>query len=134
MTDTSSTLHRYDHRLKNLVRTTGDIAVATEYGVPASTARGWLRQSQIEVVLIELLDFNTSHLQQEVVKLRRRLEKLSSRLRLAIVVLQIFGVSLGRFRVRDGRDKKRLLRAIQRTSPRIPLRTSLGAIGLFRTR
>ena len=134
MTDSNSTQHRYDHRLKNLVRTTGDIAIATEHGVPASTARGWLRQSKVEVVSLELLDLNTSQLQHEVIKLRRRLEKLSSLLRLAIVVLQVSGFSLGRFRVSDGKDKKRLLRAIQRTRPHIALRTSLGAIGLSQTR
>ena len=31
---------RYDHRLRNLVQRTGDVTVATELGVPRSTARG----------------------------------------------------------------------------------------------
>jgi hypothetical protein len=32
----------YDHRLRNLVHRTGDVTVATNLGVPRSTARGWL--------------------------------------------------------------------------------------------
>jgi hypothetical protein len=31
---------RYDHRLRNLVQCTGDVTVATDLGVPRSTARG----------------------------------------------------------------------------------------------
>ena len=125
---------RFDHRLKKLVRTTGDIAIATENGVPASTARGWLRQSHVDVVSLELLDLNSWQLQHEVIKFRRRAKKLSSLLGLAIVVLQVYGFSIGRFRVSEGRDKKRLRRAIERTRPHIVLRTSYGAIGLSRTR
>ncbi|MAD80226.1 MAG: hypothetical protein QGF59_09000 [Pirellulaceae bacterium] len=31
----------YDQRLRELVQTTRDIQLATQHGVPASTARGW---------------------------------------------------------------------------------------------
>jgi hypothetical protein len=37
---------RYDHRLRNLVERTGDVTVATDLGVPRSTARGWLGERQ----------------------------------------------------------------------------------------
>jgi hypothetical protein len=30
---------RYDHRLRHLVQRTGDVTVATDFGVPRSTAR-----------------------------------------------------------------------------------------------
>jgi len=33
---------RYDHRLRDLVHRTGDVTIATDLGVPRSTARGWL--------------------------------------------------------------------------------------------
>jgi hypothetical protein len=46
MTHNTPTQRRYDHRLKLLVQTTGDIAIATERGVPASTARGWLSSAR----------------------------------------------------------------------------------------
>ena len=134
MTDNVQQQRRYDHRLKHLVQTTGDIAIATERGVPASTARGWLTQSPTDVVSIELFDLNPMQLQHEVIRLRRRMAKLSSLLRLAIVVLKISEFSLVRCRIGDGSNKKRLLRAIQRTRSHIALRTTLRAIGLSRAR
>ena len=134
MTDTVPQQRRYDHRLKHLVQTTGDIAIATESGVPVSTARGWLTQSPTDVVSLELFDLKTTQLQHEVIRLRRRIAKLTSLLRLAIVVLNISGFSLVRCRIGDGSNKKRLLRAIQRTRSRMALRTTLRAIGLSRAR
>ena len=37
----------YDHRLRNLVQRTGDVTVATDLGVPRSTARGPLTVDQL---------------------------------------------------------------------------------------
>ena len=43
MPTTARPQQRYDHRLRNLVQRTGDVTVATDLGVPRSTARvGWL--------------------------------------------------------------------------------------------
>ena len=53
---------------------------------------------------------------------------------LAIVALNISGFSLVRCRISDGSNKKRLLRAIQRTRSHMALRTILRAIGLSRAR
>ena len=72
MAHNTATQRRYDHRLKLLVQTTGDIAIATGRGVPASTARGWLTQSRAEVVSLELFDLNETQLQHDVIKLRWR--------------------------------------------------------------
>src|SRR5881392_656001 len=44
---------RYDHRLRNLVQRTGDVTIATDLGVPRSTARGWLGQGPKVVVSLE---------------------------------------------------------------------------------
>ena len=134
MTDTVPQQRRSDHRLKHLVQTTGDIAIASERGVPASTARGWLTQSTTDVVSLELFDLNSTQLQHEVIRLRRQIAKLSNLLRLSIVVLQISGFSLARCRISNGRDKKRILRAIERTRSHMALRTTLRAIGLSRAR
>ncbi len=41
MASTTRTLRRYDHRLRDLVRSTGDIGHAAWRGVPRSIARGW---------------------------------------------------------------------------------------------
>jgi hypothetical protein len=45
---------RYDHRLRDLVRRTGDMSVATDLGVPRSTARGWLGGAPTVVVCLVL--------------------------------------------------------------------------------
>ena len=61
----------YDHRLRELVQTTRDIQLATQHGVPASTARGWLNKPATEVVSLNVLDLDTMRLQHEVIQLRR---------------------------------------------------------------
>ena len=47
---------RYDHRLRHLVQRTGDLTVATDLGVPRSTARGWLRAAPTLVVGLDVAD------------------------------------------------------------------------------
>src|SRR5438132_2794995 len=42
MPTTARPQHRYDHRFRNLVQRTGNVTIATDLGVPRSTARGWL--------------------------------------------------------------------------------------------
>jgi putative transposase len=62
----------YDHRLRDLVRETGDLTLATERGVPRSTAVGWLRAEKRDIVTLDVLDQTESQLRAEVLKLRRR--------------------------------------------------------------
>jgi hypothetical protein len=50
MTTTGRPQQRYDHRLRNLVQRTGDVTVATDLGIPRSTARGWLGAAPTVVV------------------------------------------------------------------------------------
>ncbi|MCP4886651.1 MAG: DUF192 domain-containing protein [Planctomycetaceae bacterium] len=45
----------YDHRLKELVRSTQDITCAVRHGVPRSTARGWLKPPANEVISIDVV-------------------------------------------------------------------------------
>ena len=47
---------RYDHRLRDLVYNTGDVTIATDLGVPRSTARGWLRKAPAVVVSLDVTD------------------------------------------------------------------------------
>ena len=74
---------RYDHRLRNLVQRTGDVTVATDLGVPRSTARGWLGETATVVVCLDVTELTEPELRQEVLKLRRRVRKLTALLRLA---------------------------------------------------
>lgn len=64
----------YDHRLRDLVQRTGDLTIATDLGVPHSTARGWLRAAPAVVVSVEMTDLTEAERRQEIMKLQRRVE------------------------------------------------------------
>ena len=85
MSSTTRIQRRYDHRLRALVQTTGDLELAIRHGVPRSTARGWLTQTTTEVVSLDVLELDTVRLQHEVILLRRRIARLVSLLRLVVI-------------------------------------------------
>ena len=115
---------RYDHRLRNLVRSSGDIGHAIRRGVPRSTARGWLT-GRNEVVSVDVLDMDMLMLQEEVLKLRHRVEKLSALLRLVVVLLKVSGFSLTKTRLPDGVMKISLLGAIDQSRSVLSLKRML---------
>lgn len=84
MSSTTRMQRKYDHRLRDLIRSTGDINHATERGIPRSTARGWLTGTPREVVSVDEVGLDVVKLQQEVLALRRRLERLIALLRIVI--------------------------------------------------
>jgi hypothetical protein len=57
MRTTSPPQQRYDHRLRELVQRTGDLTIATDLGVPRSTARGWLGAAPTVVVSLEVMRY-----------------------------------------------------------------------------
>ena len=85
---------RYDHRLRELVRSTGNIEHALQRGVPRSTARGWLKSTRGDIVTIDVADRDVIRLQHEVLALRKRIEQPSALLRLLVVLLKMSGLSL----------------------------------------
>ncbi len=87
-------LRSYDHRLRDLVRSTGDIGHATRRGVPRSTARGWLTKARAEVVTVDVLDMDVLDLQQEILVLRKRVARLVALLRLLVMLTRVSGFSL----------------------------------------
>jgi hypothetical protein len=64
MTTTTRPQQRYDHRLRDLVRRTGDVTIATDVGVPRSTARGWLGVVPTVVVSLDVADLTEPELRQ----------------------------------------------------------------------
>jgi hypothetical protein len=54
MTTTGRLQQRYDHRLRNLVHNTGDMTIATDLGIPRSTARGWVGKAPKVVVSLDI--------------------------------------------------------------------------------
>src|SRR5215472_12200134 len=125
MPTTARSQQRYDHRLRNLVQSTGDVTVATDLGVPRSTARGWLGETPTIVVCLDVMELTEPELRHEVLKLRRRVCKLRALLRLALALLQTSGFRLTVARLPDGRDKLRILRAVDRAREHLPLRALL---------
>ena len=69
---------------------------------------------------MEVADLTEPELRQEVLKLRRRVQKLTALLRLALALLRTSGFRLTGARLPDGRAKMRILRAVDggtRVSP-----------------
>ena len=125
---------RYDHRLVELVRRTGNVSHATRRGVPRSTAVGWLAKPALDVVTLPHLEESAPELRLRVARLERRLERLRAMLAVAIALLRIFQPDLTRLRVPNGSDKRRLLRALDRARGVFGLRRVLRAIGLSPSR
>jgi len=130
----SRSQNTYDHRLCALVRHTGDVTVATDLGVPRSTAAGWLRQPSRKTFTIEAFSMNEQDLQAEVLHLRRRLRKLRAIVFVQVAVLRALGADLGRRRLPSGEAKSRLLRAVDRASEALSLRSMLRVLRLSSSR
>ena len=128
------TQRRYDHRLRELVRSTGDIEHAIQRGVPRSTARGWRNSACFEVVTVGDTDKDFLRLQREVLALRKRVERLIALLRVLVVLLKVSGFSLANTRVPDEARKRTLLRAIERSRTALPLRVILRILQLSQSR
>ena len=73
------------------------------------------------VVCQDGADLTEPELRQEVLKLRRRVQKLSALLRLALALLRTSGFRLTGERLPDGRAKTRILRAVDRAREYLPL-------------
>jgi hypothetical protein len=125
MATTSRPQQRYDHRLRNLVQRTGDLAIAVDLGVPRSTARGWLRAAPTVVVSLDVANRAEPELREEILKLQQRVEKLAALLHLALALLQASGFRRSGARLPAGDDKLRILRAVDQARACIPLRAVL---------
>ncbi len=134
MTSINRTQQRYDHRLRDLVRSSGNIKYATQLGVPRSTAHGWLTSNQVELVTVDVFDMDILSLQEEVIALRNRVKWVVALFRLAVAVMKASGFSLDNSRLPEGSKKTRLLRAIELSRSVLPLRVSLRLLRLSPSR
>jgi transposase InsO family protein len=125
---------RYDHRLVDLVRSTGEASHATRRGVPRSTVAGWLARPGPDVVTLPHLDDPAPELRVRIARLERRVERLRAMLAVALALLRIFQPDLTRLRIPNGCNKQRLLVALERARGVLGLRRVLRAIGLSPSR
>ena len=127
-------LRIYDHRLRDLVRQTHDISIATRIGVPRSTAAGWLQGPSRSTVTLDVLSMTEQDLQAEVQRLRRKVEKLRAIARILFACLRALEIDLSRRRVPDGRLKAALLRAVEGGRDVLTFHKALAMIGLSPSR
>jgi putative transposase len=100
----------------------------------ASAARGWLGAPPRVVVSLKVADLTEPELRQEILRLRRRLEKLAALLRLALALLQASGFKLSGERLPNGEAKLRIVRAVDRARECLPLRAVLRFLDLSPSR
>ena len=134
MTSTTRAQNKYDHLLREHVRSTGDVNHAIRLGVPRSTARDWVKSAPAEVITLDVVDMDNLRLQEKVLRLQSRLDRVVAVLRLVIVVLKTSGVSLSNIRVPEGTAKLMLLRAIERSCCVLPLKVALRVVRLSHSR
>jgi len=103
----------YDHRLKELVRSTGNIDVAIQRGVPRSTARCWLAKTVTNVITVDDLDVSNTGQQREVLSLRRSNARFIALLRVIIIVMKVARFTLAQIRLSEEAPKRRVLYAIE---------------------
>jgi hypothetical protein len=94
-------------------------------GVTRSTARGWLGVGPTVVMSLDVVDLTGPELRQEILKLRRRVQKLTALLRLVLTLLRASRFTLSREQLPDGDDKRRIPGAVDRARACIPLRAVL---------
>ena len=134
MTSTTRIQNKYDHLLREHVRSTGDVNCAIQLGVPRSTARGWVKSAPAEVITLDVVDMDNLRLQEKVLRLQSRLDRVIAVLRLVIVVLKVSRVSLSNIRIPEGTAKLMLIRAIERSCSVLPLRVALRVVRLSHSR
>ena len=124
----------YDYRLRLHVHQSGDEEVARELGVPRSTSHGWRTGPCKNVVTHIQVDPVVERLTEEVSRLTRENRLLRAWLRIALMVWRIASFSFERLRLPEGKQKSRLLRAVDRASRAVPLNRILSFIGLSEAR
>ncbi|MFC1763507.1 transposase [Planctomycetota bacterium] len=125
---------RYDHRLRDLVRSSGNINYAIALGIPRSTAHGWLTSNPVEIVTLDVFDMDLLRLQKEVLILRRRIKWIIALFRLLVALMKVSGFSLENSRLPEGAQKARLLRAIELSLSVLPLPVALRLLRLSPSR
>ena len=125
---------RYDHRLRELVRQSGDPAIVAPLGVPRSTAISWLKEDDQPVITDQIMDMESAQLQAEILTLRARLRKLHAIIRLLLVLIRVLDIRLDQIRLPEGAAKARILRAIDRARESLSLKGALRVIGLSPSR
>lgn len=123
----------YDHRIRNLVANAGPQAV-NDVVLPRSTVATWKKRGQLAVVSCDCFEQSDIDLRARLAQLERRLTVMRSLLCLLLVWVRVRGARLTDDRLPEGRDKERMLAAIERATKVVPRWLVLAAVGLSETR
>lgn len=116
------------------MRRTGDIHIATDLGVPRSTAAGWLRADRGGVVSLDVVDMCEVDLQAEVVRLQHRVATLTAVVGLLLAVRRAVGFHLERTHVFDRAMRAVVLRAAERARRVLPASSVFRILGISTSR
>ena len=111
--------------------TTGEVGPLLEFTHIVTEGQTLAKKIEGQVARLQLTE---PALRLEVLKLRRRVQKLAALLRLALVLLRVSGFTLSGERLPDGPDKLRILRALDQARACIPLRALLRLLRLSPSR
>ena len=100
------------------------MTVATDLGILRSTARGWLGTMPMVVIGLDVVDLTEPELRREILKLRRRVQKLTALLYFALALLRTSEFSLSGERLPQGHAKMRIQRAVERAREYLPVASS----------
>ncbi len=108
--------------------------IVAAFGVPRSTAIGWLCRDHRPVVSGDVLDMDHVRLQAEVLKVQQRVRRLDAIIRLLLALVRAVGWHLDRTRVPEGPTRAKMLRAIERAQPALSLKSTLRLLRLSPSR
>lgn len=108
--------------------------IVAAFGVPRSTAIGWLCRDHRPAVSGDVLDMDHVRLQAEVLKLQQRVRRLGAIIRLLLALVRAVGWHLDRTRVPEGPARAKMLRAIERAQPALSLKSTLRLLHLSPSR
>ena len=115
----------YDHRIREAVLESGNRDLFPELEIPQSTIRSWIHRGLPDVVTSEWVTSDRAALLSEIHALRQRTALLAGVVGLLAAMLRASRSRIDYERHADGESKAALLRAIERASTVLPLRSAL---------
>jgi putative transposase len=125
----------YYPRLRSEIWRSGDPWLYPDLPIPRSTRLTWLRRPPPDAIIgAELFHGHSADLHRDLERLQRRLAVLSALVPLLVTLLRVRGADLRGQRLPHGRDKLRILRAVERASVALPRAAVLRVLGLSSSR
>lgn len=127
--------HKYHPQLWVDVWRAQDPWLYANLDIPRSTRLTWRDRSPPEAIVgAELFDRGHAVLRRDLHRLQRRADVLAALVRLLVTLVRVRGADLRNHRLPDGRDKTRILHAVERAASIVGLAAALRVIALSTSR